>query len=259
MMAILKHYLKSKINVTSKVEIKRFLQSLEANFHPNNLDKLALIYKTDKFGEHFYTPIYSQHFSKYKNKKIKLLEIGVGGYNDKVNGGNSLRMWKKFFKKAEIFSFDIYDKKSIEEPRIKIFQGRQSDINFLNDLHDKTGNLDIIIDDGSHINMDVIQTFNFLFYKLNIGGTYVIEDVQTSYWPECGGNSQEFNRSDTIVGYFKSLIDSLNYEELIIDNYEPSYFDRYIKSIHFYHNLIVIEKDDNNEGSNYLINNKRPT
>ncbi len=251
-------YFKQKLSVSSKIRIKIFLQSFHAYFHRNNLDKLATIFKSDKFGEHFYTPIYSQHFAKYRSKKVKLLEIGVGGYRDKLNGGNSLRMWKKYFKRAQIFSFDIYDKKALEESRIKIFKGSQNDIHFLQFLVDTIGDLDIIIDDGSHINQDVITTFNFLFPRVNLGGIYVIEDVQTSYWPECGGNSKEFDSDKTIVGYFKTLIDGLNHEELIINNYEPSYFDQNIKSIHFYHNLIIINKGLNNEGSNYLKNNMRP-
>jgi demethylmacrocin O-methyltransferase len=254
----IKNYFKQKLSASSKIKIKRFLQSFEAEFHKSNLDKLAIIFKSDKFGEHFYTPIYKQHFSEHRRKKIKLLEIGVGGYRDELNGGNSLRMWKKYFEKAQIFSFDIYDKKALEESRIKIFKGSQNDTNFLKYLADTIGDFDIIIDDGSHINQDVITTFNFLFPKLNLGGIYVIEDVQTSYWPECGGNSKEFNSHKTIVGYFKSLIDGLNHEELIIDNYESSYFDQNIKSIHFYHNLIIVNKGLNNEGSNYLVNNKRP-
>lgn len=37
---------------------------LLANFHYFNLDRLALIYGTDKFGSHFYTPHYHKHLKK---------------------------------------------------------------------------------------------------------------------------------------------------------------------------------------------------
>jgi hypothetical protein len=52
------------------------------------------------------------------------------------------------------------------------------------------------------------------------------------------------------------LIDSLNHEEFMIQNYEKSYYDKHIVSIHFYHNMIFIYKGDNYEPSNYLVNNK---
>jgi demethylmacrocin O-methyltransferase len=41
---------------------------------------------------------------------------------------------------------------------------------------------DIILDDGSHINDDVIQSFKIMFPKIRKGGVYIAEDLQTSYW-----------------------------------------------------------------------------
>ena len=49
-------------------------------FLGRNLSKLAIIYNTDKYGSHYYTPHYQKYFKKFKYKNIKLLEIGVGGY-----------------------------------------------------------------------------------------------------------------------------------------------------------------------------------
>ena len=46
--------------------------------------------------------------------------------------------------------------------------------------------------------------------------------------------------------------------EFMIDDYKPSYFDRNILSMHFYHNMVFIMKGDNIEKCNYLINNRIP-
>jgi len=214
----------------------------------DNLDKLGKIYESDKIGRHFYTPYYQLHFNRFRNSEIKMLEIGVGGYENPKLGGNSLRMWKKYFPLGQIFSIDIYDKSSLQENRIKIFKGSQVDQNFLERVTRETGGLDIIIDDGSHINEHVIETFRLLFPKLNEGGIYVVEDTQTSYWPEkYGGDSFNLDKPDTIMNFFKKLTDGLNYKEIKNPSYKPTYYDMNIISIHFYHNLIFIYKGKNDK------------
>jgi len=224
---------------------------MEVLTQEHDLTALAKKYKTDKWGEHFYTPHYQLHFEKFRQKKIQLLEIGVGGYDDPNNGGNSLRMWKDFFPNGKIYSMDIFDKSNLEEERIKIFKGSQSDEAFLNHVTDNIGDLDIIIDDGSHVNADVITSFTLLFPKLKMGGIYVIEDVQTSYWPSFGGS---FKAPNTIMNFCKRLTDCLNHNEFLIKEYTPNYFDKHIVSMHFYHNMIFIYKGENNEPSNVIEN-----
>jgi hypothetical protein len=167
-----------------------------------DLNLLAVVLKTDKWGHHFYTEHYKTHFEKLRNKPIKLLEIGVGGYDHPQQGAGSLRMWKRYFNKGQIYALDIYDKSQLEESRIKIFKGSQNDLDFLQEVVDQTGKFDLIIDDGSHMNQDVLTSFDFLFSQLKEGGIYVVEDTQTSYWPEYGGDSLELNQKYTMMGYF---------------------------------------------------------
>ncbi|MDP3358902.1 MAG: class I SAM-dependent methyltransferase [Lutibacter sp.] len=253
----LKAFVKSKMTLETIFKYRNKITSVKAFFYIFNLNKLALLHGTDKNESHFYTQHYQKHFKPFKFKKFNLFEIGVGGYNNPISGGNSLRMWKSYFPFAKIFSLDIYDKSFLQENRIKIYKGSQVDFDFLQMICNEVGLFDLIIDDGSHINEHVIKSFEFLFPKLKIGGIYAIEDTQTSYWENYGGTSNDFNKEGTIYHYFKSLIDSLNNEEFVLDNYEKSYFDKHIISMHFYHNMIFIYKGYNNEPSNYLKNNKR--
>ena len=60
------------------------------------------------------------------------------------------------------------------------------------------------------------------------------------------------NAAHTSMNFFKSLIDGLNHEEFAAPIRDPDYFDRHIVGMHFYHNLIFIEKGENNEGSNVI-------
>jgi hypothetical protein len=220
-----------------------------------DLDALAIIHKTDKWNKHWYTQHYDTHFRRMRTRKLNILEIGVGGYDSPHRGADSLRMWKKYFPKSNIFAIDIYDKSKLQEDRIKIYQGSQVDEEFLAKVYKEVGKFDIIIDDGSHINEHVIKTFEFLFPLLEDGGIYVAEDVQTSYWEEYGGDSKDLKNPKTMMNYFKSLTDCLNHEEIYNPDYKPTYFDKHIVSMHFYHNMVFIYKGKNDEGSNFVTNN----
>jgi hypothetical protein len=218
----------------------------------NNLTTLAKLFGSDKWGVHRYTPHYERHFRSLRKRKLQILEIGVGGFSDPDAGGGSLRMWKYYFPKSRIYSIDIYDKSHIEEYRIKIFRGSQANPDFLRTVVEQMGRVDIVIDDGSHINEHVITSFRTLFPLLAEGGIYAIEDTQTSYWPEFGGDSYDLNNANTTMGFLKTLTDGLNYEEIARKDNRPSYFDQNIASLHFYHNLAFIYKGRNEDGSKYV-------
>jgi len=245
-----KEYLKTKLSEKQIRSLSSLAKDIRTLGKRGNLDELARIYKTDKCGLHCYTPHYNEHFKRFRNKKVTVLEIGVGGHEDPKAGGASLRMWKKYFPLGSINAIDIFDKSAVQEKRINIFQGSQVDEQFLQGVIRKIGNPDIIIDDGSHINQHMIETFKILFPLLKDGGIYVVEDTQTSYWPAFGGDSERLDNPNTILNYLKKTTDCLNYEELMLTDYTPSYFDRKIVSMHFYHNLVFIYKGDNMEGSN---------
>ena len=219
----------------------------------SNLDVLALINDTDKNTGHHYTLHYSRIFAPYRKQAVKLLEIGIGGYakgnySDPRLGGGSLRMWRTYFPKGRIFGIDIEDKTPHNERRIKTFKGSQADTEFLSEVLRETGPLDIVIDDGSHVCDHVIASFEFLFPRMSESGLYVIEDTHTSYWPEYGGSSNNPDEESTTVGYFKRVIHGINHSELLERKGEPSYFERNILGISFYHNMIVVEKGPNTEG-----------
>ena len=213
-----------------------------------NLRMLATIYMSDKWNYHWYAQHYEDLLRKDRRKRMNLLEIGIGGDENLRRGGNSLRMWRDYLPNSQIFGLDIYDKSAHDHRRIKTFCGSQADPVVLDKVLKEVGKLDVIIDDGSHVNEHILFTFHHLFPHLADGGFYLIEDVQTSYWKEYGGNEVDRNDSTTAMGYFKSLVDGVNWEEFR-GGYDPSYLDQNIKSIAFYHNLIAIKKESNREGS----------
>lgn len=246
---MLKSMLKKNLNLDQKRGLKKFYEFVTPIFCPANLVRLATIYGTDKWNTHWYAQHYQTHFKSLRKKLLKIFEIGAGGDSDTKSGGASLRMWKKYFPNSLIYSLDIHDKTALEEPRIKIFRGCQSDESVLKNIHDLAGSFDIVIDDGSHINAHVIKTFQLLFPLLKEGGIYVAEDLQTSYWPSYGGDSVNLNHPGTSMGFFKSLVDGLNYVEFEGGSPRFDYCAKNIKAMHFYHNMVFIYKGKNSETS----------
>jgi hypothetical protein len=208
-----------------------------------SLSKMAIHYGTDKNGAHYYTQHYESHFASYRWKPVTVLEIGIGGYDWPHLGGDSLRLWRSYFPFGSINGIDIYDKKFHQNCLlgIRTFQGSQDDPEFLAGVIERIGNPHIIIDDGSHEPTQTMRTFELLFPYLRVGGMYVIEDLQTSYFPGASMSS---------VDALKSLIDGLNHVE------QPDWlptslgFEKLIRSIHFYHNICFIAKDHNVDRSN---------
>lgn len=253
----IKQYLKNSLSEYQRARLKKSVAPIFGLLFGYDLTRLALALGTDKAGQHYYTQHYERHFKPLRWKRLNILEIGIGGYESPIRGGESLRLWKYYFPNSRVFGIDIYDKSFHNEHRIKTFQGSQVDEEFLNSVISEIGSVDIIIDDGSHLNKHVIRTFELLFPKLSQNGIYVVEDLQTSYWEgEVAGNewdgSKDLNAPHTSMNFFKRLVDCLNYEEFIFDDYQPSYYEKNIISMHFYHNLLFIYKGSNNEGSNIL-------
>lgn len=238
---------------------KELKRAFLGRFQSHNLRNLAIAFETDKDGNaydgHHYAKPYQHHFAPVRKKKLNILEIGIGGYDDPRGGGQSLRMWRAFFPNSNIYGIDIYDKSSMDSRRIKTFQGSQIDEPFLRRVVNEIGVVDIVIDDGSHLSQHVITTFQILFPLLAPDGIYAIEDLQTSYWDQLDGSewggSRDLQAHWTSMGFLKQLVDGLNHAEFLEKGYIPSYSDLHVSSMHFYHNQVFVYKGLNDQLSNF--------
>lgn len=210
--------------------------------HKHRLDVLARKYGTDKYLNK-YTIAYERHFADIRRRRLNILEIGIGGGRHPDRGGESLRMWRDYFPNSMIYGLDIHDKRRHESRRIRVFQGDQNDPVFLARVAGEIGDLDIVIDDGSHVNEHMITSFRSLFPRVVDGGIYAIEDLSTAYWPEYGGEWERLNNDFTAVAMLKRLVDGLHYSK--IPNYIPEEFDGSVKSIHFHHSIAFVIKGEN--------------
>ncbi len=178
-----------------------------------------------------YFDVYDRYLQKYIGQEFTLFEIGIS------NGG-SLQIWKKYFgNKVRIIGVDIDPKTMYYEPQIETYCGSQSDPQFLLDTIKKVGRPDVIIDDGSHVQMDVLTSLNVLFPELKDDGIYIIEDTHTAYWHEWQGG---INSPLNVVSFLSRLAHDVNIQHI---NQPYTYSLNGLKSLSFYDSMIVLEKE----------------
>jgi hypothetical protein len=157
-----------------------------------------------------YFAVYDRHVARFRSgfpeggttRPVRLLEIGV------LHGGG-LQLWRKYLgPDAVIFGADIHPRcQALDQPDLPVRIGSQADPEFLRDVVREMGGVDIVIDDGSHINEHQKLSFEVLFPLLSDGGVYIVEDTHTSYWPRYGSGLR--NR-DSFVVYAHKLVDQMH-------------------------------------------------
>ena len=106
-----------------------------------------------------------------------MLEIGV-------DNKDSLWMWLDYFENVFVYGIEYgAEIHETTDKRYKVFIADQSNhsqcVRIISELSHL---LFLVIDDGSHLPVDQLSTFEQFFDVLIPGGTYIIEDIETSYW-----------------------------------------------------------------------------
>jgi 23S rRNA U2552 (ribose-2'-O)-methylase RlmE/FtsJ len=170
------------------------------------------------------------------DRPLRILEMGVWR-------GGSLDLWRQYFgPEAVIFGIDIDEvilSLGIHSAEVRV--GSQTDETFLRAVVEEMGGVDVVIDDGSHQSKDVIASLRILFPLLSDSGTYVIEDLHTSYWPTWGGG---FRRRGSSIEALKELIDTLHQPYYARSGRRNSVgIERdSLRSIQFYDSVAVLRK-----------------
>lgn len=161
----------------------------------NILDSFFCKYGTDKSSKgHNFAGVYHEalHAIRYEAKVI--LEIGIFGTIPE-NAGASLKAWAEYFPNAHIYGIDLHDYSFLNSDRITTIIADQGIIadNLERVLAITGDNLDLIIDDGSHLMHHQQITLGYLFKYLRPGGYYIIEDLHTSYHAISNPTATEYN------------------------------------------------------------------
>ncbi len=200
---------------------------------------------------HLYLAEYDRLFAPYREKPVRLLEIGV------QNGG-SLDIWGKVFPHArKIVGCDVdpdCSRLQYDDPRIALVIGDALSDEVRQRVLKHSPAFELIIDDGSHRSGDIICAFARYFPSLEEDGLYLVEDLHCSYWQEYSGG---LYHPDSAVAFFKRLVDVINREHWGIDRTRTEFLRafearyraplhegmlRQIHSIEFLNSLCVIRK-----------------
>ena len=173
-----------------------------------------------------YFNVYDQLLSKYRDKSIVFLEIGI------LDGG-SLFMWRDFFgPQARIIGVDLNpEAKKWEEEGFEIFIGDQSSAEFWENTLNTIGKLDIVLDDGGHTYEQQIMTTESVIPFINDGGVIIIEDCHTSYMKKFGFKKLSF------INYAKYLIDNINKRYVEFNNKTS---EKRVWSIQFFESIVAL-------------------
>lgn len=208
---------------------------------PESLQEIGESFGCDKFTVHRFGDTYDRYLSPMRDKPVKLLEIGIGG-EGREEGGASLRTWERYFSVARIVGIDIFDKSHLDNERISTFVCDQGDQDGLRQLIIDHGPFDIIIDDGSHRMSDVLHALFVLFDAVRPGGYYIIEDIQTSYWPHYGGTSVAFDFRETTMTWVKLMVDVINAGEILWPGHPAVRSGFKADELHVHHNIAFVRR-----------------
>ena len=190
------------------------MQTLKS-MHLNKSGKVS-----DKWSS--YIVFYERIFKDLRDQPIKLLEIGV------QNGG-SLETWAEYFTAGlKFIGCDINPKCAqlkYGDPRISILIGDINTENVYSRIVEELSEIDIIIDDGSHISNDILSTFVNYFSRLKPGGVYIVEDAHTLFMRGYGGGIDNHQGAQN---FFHKLADFLSVEfwsgEVILEIFFSDFF-----------------------------------
>ena len=179
-----------------------------------------------------YFQVYEELLSKYRNKKITFVEVGV------LNGG-SLFMWRDFFgSEARIIGVDFNPlAKRWEEDGFEIFIGSQSSPDFWRDFFSSIGMVDVLLDDGGHTNEQQIVTTHQSIPFIKDGGLLIVEDVHASYFKDFGNPSKY-----SFINYAKLFIDGINARFPGVEVVKNMFRDA-VYSAHFYDSIVAFSVD----------------
>lgn len=175
-----------------------------------------------------YFDVYDRLLSKYIGKPITFVEIGV------LDGG-SLFMWREFFGNgARIIGVDLNPNAvKWREHGFEIYVGDQSNPQFWVNFFREIGDIDILLDDGGHRNIQQIVTVQSSLPHVLDGGLVIVEDTQTSFM-----KFETFLRF-TFISFLQQKIKSL-YSRSDELNLSKDIFSKSVSSIEFFTGICVL-------------------
>lgn len=179
-------------------------------YEPNDGVRKSLAY----FAE------YERILAPVREQPIGIIELGVWN-------GASMLTWRDYLPNATIVGLDIAKEPPSAirgVPRLHFVSGRQEDPAALGQALALSGGRPwLVVDDCSHVARLAKRSFHYLFDHLSPGGSYVVEDIGTSFLHGVFDEGQNFrepplvdddpgitvfpSHTNGLVGFVKQLVD----------------------------------------------------
>lgn len=152
----------------------------------SELNQIGVKHHTDKssllhgYLDHYADILPGQEFVE------TVVEIGLQrGGKWRQGSMPSIRMWLEYYKSATVYGFDKQPLESFDE-RFHFYKGDQGRVYDHIRFGDMIkGDIDVLLDDGSHRPTHQLLTFIYFWPRISKGGVYIIEDcnavVQEEY------------------------------------------------------------------------------
>lgn len=202
-----------------------------------SLDEIGLAQGTDKASHgHDYLQVYEPLIPA--DVPVKLLE--VGWYE-----GASMRTWREYLHPESLVVGVDINQPADPVDRVHFRHANATKSTEIIPVAEEFGDFDVIVDDGSHLSPDVVETFRLLWSRVAPGGLYIIEDLHVSYHPDWQGwdpttGSRQRPARGTSMEYLKNVADAVHFDHAESGPVAPMMRD--VASIAFHPGVAIIRK-----------------
>lgn len=214
-------------------DFRQVADQLASKFDPKwkaSFERFPHRHPLQKISGVSYEWLYGPLLAPLRYKPISMVEMGV-------RNGDSQLLWREYFPRAKMIlglglpsvragpqdGMHPGSHKQIAPNNIIIYCS-QIDTKCIQKFGRTHGPFDLIIDDASHVPQHNIFSMIAWWPYLKPGGTYVIEDMQTSYWmpgSRLYGNSMRGTgllAPGNAIEYLKNTVDLLNLNHQVRSN-----------------------------------------
>ncbi len=178
-------------------------------------DELSLDQGTQK---HAFTELYHMLLQPLRKRSLDMVLLGLGDPSDAEAGTSpTLPMWLKYLTKTHITAIDERAYAKVKDERVTKVKSSFDRIEDMAIVAENLENIDLVLDDASHLSHHQQNAFVTLFPKLKSGGLYIIEDLrfqpkarETSGFPKTAALFQGYLHDSVFNHPDAAIQDALN-------------------------------------------------
>ncbi|GJP32224.1 hypothetical protein CLOM_g16819 [Closterium sp. NIES-68] len=189
----------------------------------------------------------------WEYREVNMLAIGGS------RGRDSLKLWKTAFPRGIIYGIGGNERLSpmllqegVRDPRVRLMVGDQANGTFLEqvvvEIKSTVGLLDFIVDDGGHTMKQQQTSLQYLLPLVKPGGTYFIENLDTSYEEGISGSDT------TTMHVMQSLLDAMNkeffekqpyFKSMVHGKFYATPVEKLVGSVHCMRSMCALRRKSN--------------